>query len=113
MRAPVERALLAIVEPARAEPGCIEIHLCRALRDPATFFIQSAWAGEGEFEKHAELPHMTAFDNRLSSPTISVSYYFWPRIVDSELRIYERARAIPFSAMQFWGSGAIALGNSR
>src|SRR5258708_3265887 len=58
-------ALLAVVEPTRAEPGCLEIHLCRALRDPATFFIQSAWTDEGEFEEHAELPHMKAFLSRV------------------------------------------------
>jgi quinol monooxygenase YgiN len=53
---PLSEASLAIVEPTRAEPGCIEVHVCRALRDPATFFIQSAWADEEEFEEHAALP---------------------------------------------------------
>ena len=58
---PLSDALLALVEPTRAEPGCLEIHLCRAIRDAATFFIQSEWADEEAFEKHAALPHMTAF----------------------------------------------------
>ena len=57
----LSECLIAIVEPTRAERGCIEIHLARALRDPATFFIESAWTDEGEFEKHAELPHTQAF----------------------------------------------------
>jgi len=73
-------ALKAVVEPTRAEPGCIEIHLCGALRDPATFFIQSAWTGEGEFEKHAELPHTVAFLSRL------------PPLIDHELRVFRCAR---------------------
>lgn len=57
--------LLAALEPTRAERGCIEIHLCRALRDPATFFITSVWTDEEAFEKHAELPHTTAFLSRV------------------------------------------------
>ena len=55
------QALISIAEPTRAEPGCIEIHYYRALRDPATFFVQSAWINEEAFERHATLPHMTAF----------------------------------------------------
>ena len=58
---PLRQTLLAVVEPTRAEPGCLEIHLYGALRDPATFFIHSAWTNEQEFEKHGTLPHTTAF----------------------------------------------------
>ena len=56
----LSEALLANVEPTRAEPGCIDIHVFRALRDPATFFIHSAWKDEAEFDQHATLPHTTA-----------------------------------------------------
>jgi quinol monooxygenase YgiN len=57
----LNQTLLGIVGPTRAEPGCLEIHLYRALRDPATFFIHSAWVDDEAFEQHATLPHMTAF----------------------------------------------------
>jgi quinol monooxygenase YgiN len=50
---PLSDALLTLVEPTRAEPGCLRIHLCRAIRDAATLFIQSAWVDEEAFEKHA------------------------------------------------------------
>lgn len=53
--------LQAVVRPTSAEPGCIEIHLAQALRDPAIFFIQSTWTNEAEFDKHAELPHTKLF----------------------------------------------------
>ena len=72
--------LLAVVQPTSEEPGCIEIHLSRALRDPATFFIQSAWTDEGEFEKHAGLPHMQAFLSRV------------PEWIDHEVRAVRCAR---------------------
>ena len=67
-------SLLEVVEPTRAEAGCMEIHICSALRDPDTFFIQSAWTDEGEFDKHATLPHTQAFLARL------------PELIDHELR---------------------------
>jgi quinol monooxygenase YgiN len=78
----LSEALLAVVEPTRAEPGCIEIHVCRALRDPATFFIQSAWTDEGEFEKHAELPHTKSFLSRV------------PQLIDHEFRAVRCARLV-------------------
>jgi quinol monooxygenase YgiN len=74
------QALLAIVEPTRAEPGCIEIHLYRALHDTATFFIQSAWPNEDAFERHATLPHMTAFLSQV------------PQWIDHEVRAVRCAR---------------------
>ena len=77
---PLSEALLGIVESTRAEPGCIEIHVCRALRDPATFFIQSAWTGEEEFEQHVAMPHMTAFLSQV------------PQWIDHELRAVRCAR---------------------
>ena len=76
----LREALCTVVEATRAEPGCMEIHVCRALRGPATFFIQSAWADEAEFEKHATLPHTAAFLSRL------------PQLIDHELRAVRCAR---------------------
>jgi quinol monooxygenase YgiN len=57
----LEDALLSIVAPTRAEPGCLDANVFHALRDPATFFIHSSWMDENAFERHAGLPHMTTF----------------------------------------------------
>jgi hypothetical protein len=35
--------LILILEPTRAEPGCIRIHLYESTRDPLAFFIHSEW----------------------------------------------------------------------
>lgn len=78
----LSQALRAVVEPTRAEPGCMEIHVYRALRDPATFFIHSAWTNEEEFEIHATLPHTTAFLSRL------------PELIDHEARPVRCARLV-------------------
>ena len=53
--------LKSILEPTRAEPGCISIHLYEALRDPLVFYIHSEWVGEAAFDAHPKLPHMTRF----------------------------------------------------
>ena len=73
-------SLLEILEPTRAEPGCIEIHLYRALEDPATFFIHSSWREKEDFEKHAGLPHMKAFLSQV------------PEWIDHEVRAVRCAR---------------------
>jgi len=53
--------LKSILEPTRAEPGCIRIHLYEALRDPVVFYIHSEWVDEATFDAHPRLPHMTHF----------------------------------------------------
>lgn len=53
--------LILILEPTRAEPDCIRIHLYESTRDPLAFFIHSEWVDEAAFDTHAELPHMKRF----------------------------------------------------
>ena len=50
-----------LLEPTRAEPGCMRIHLYEALRDPLVFYIHSEWVDEAAFDAHRKLPHMTRF----------------------------------------------------
>jgi len=49
--------LTRVLEPTRAEPGCIRIRLYEATRSPLAFYIHSEWIDEQAFEAHAELPH--------------------------------------------------------
>src|SRR5262245_38984372 len=53
--------LLGVLEPTRAEPGCIRIHLYEATREPLVFYIHSEWVDAAAFDAHARLPHMTRF----------------------------------------------------
>jgi quinol monooxygenase YgiN len=54
-------ALLAVMEPARAEPGCIDIRAFESIREPGTFAIHSEWVDEAAFEIHSGLPHTVRF----------------------------------------------------
>ena len=53
--------LLRVVEPSRAEAGCIAIHVFESLREPFVFAIHSEWVDEEAFEVHARMPHTVRF----------------------------------------------------
>jgi quinol monooxygenase YgiN len=53
--------LVRVVEPSRAEDGCVAIHVFESLREPLVFAIHSEWADEAAFELHARLPHTVRF----------------------------------------------------
>jgi quinol monooxygenase YgiN len=53
--------LLRILEPTRAESGCLAIHAFEALREPTVFAIHSEWVDEAAFELHAQLQHTRQF----------------------------------------------------
>jgi len=53
--------LLRVVEPTRAEIGCLAIHVFESLREPSEFAIHSEWVDEAAFELHSRLPHTIRF----------------------------------------------------
>ncbi|MGA7413010.1 MAG: putative quinol monooxygenase [Bryobacteraceae bacterium] len=53
--------LLGVVEPSRAEAGCVALHVFESLREPPRFAIHSEWVDEAAFEHHAQLPHTVRF----------------------------------------------------
>jgi quinol monooxygenase YgiN len=61
----VQEAILDVLAPSRAEPGCLSIHAFRSLRDSQLFYIHSRWKDEAAFEVHAGLPHTVRFIERV------------------------------------------------
>jgi len=53
--------LARILEPTRAEPGCLRIHLYESTRAPLVFYIHSEWIDAAAFEAHVALPHTQRF----------------------------------------------------
>jgi quinol monooxygenase YgiN len=53
--------LLRVLEPSRAESGCLAIHVFESLREPLRFAIHSEWVDENAFEVYAQLPHTVRF----------------------------------------------------
>ena len=64
-----EAALIAAMQealpPSSQEPGCLNIHAFRSVRDPQLFFIHSKWVDEAAFDLHAQLPHTLRFIERV------------------------------------------------
>ncbi len=59
-----EKAFRDVVEPSRAEPGCLSVDAFRSLRDPRLFYVHSRWVDEAAFDLHAALPHTKRFTER-------------------------------------------------
>jgi quinol monooxygenase YgiN len=57
----VRDQLMRVLEPTRAEPGCLRIHVYESTRGPLTYFIHSEWMDEAAFDAHVELPHTQRF----------------------------------------------------
>lgn len=53
--------LLKVVEPTRAEQGCVAIRAFESLQEPFVFAIHSEWADEAAFALHARMPHTLRF----------------------------------------------------
>ena len=53
--------LLRVIEPTRAEAGCVAIHVFQSVQEPYRFAIHSTWVDEAAFDLHAKLPHTVRF----------------------------------------------------
>jgi quinol monooxygenase YgiN len=53
--------LLRVIEPSRAEAGCLSIRVFESLPAPVIFAIHSEWVDEAAFDLHAQLPHTLRF----------------------------------------------------
>lgn len=50
--------LRALVEPTRAEQGCLHYEMVRSQKDPAAFTFFEKWADEASLMAHAQAPHV-------------------------------------------------------
>ncbi|MFD6183075.1 putative quinol monooxygenase [Streptomyces goshikiensis] len=63
-REPLQRALAALVEPSRAEPGCFAYTLFELHDEPGTFYVRETWADREALDFHRATPHFQAFADR-------------------------------------------------
>jgi quinol monooxygenase YgiN len=61
----VRDAMLEVLAHTRKEPGCLDIHDYRSIRDPQLFYVHSRWKDEAAFETHARLAHTVRFLERV------------------------------------------------
>ena len=60
-----EAALREVVTLTQAEPGCVEVHGYRGVRNPRLYYLHSRWRDVEVFETHAKLPHTEKFLERV------------------------------------------------
>ena len=64
----VQDLLLKLLEPTRAEDGCIAYTLHQSQNDSKLFMLFQTWASEAHLERHSETPHSAGF--RRVAPTV-------------------------------------------
>ena len=62
----VEAALRGLVEPTRAEPGCIHYELLRNITDPTDFTYIQEWESGEAFEAHLDTEHTKKIARKLT-----------------------------------------------
>src|ERR1700691_5179447 len=70
--------LLSVIEPVRAEEGCIQYDLHVSTKDPASFVFYENWKDADALKSHAGSAHMKAFGAKamelLSAPGRVLTY---------------------------------------
>ena len=57
----LRKEMLAIIQPTRAEPGCVEFHLYEETNASGTLFVHSLWKDDAAVDAHLQFPHMKRF----------------------------------------------------
>ena len=54
----VKRALVGMIDPTRAEEGCVTYELLQNADDPTDFTFVEEWASKADLDRHAESEHI-------------------------------------------------------
>ncbi len=57
----VRDELMALIQPTRNEPACINYDLHRSNADPDLFMFHENWQSKEDLDAHLETPHLNAF----------------------------------------------------
>ena len=72
MEETVREAILALVGPTRAEPGCINYDLHQSGDDPSLFMLYENWISKKDLDEHLAMPYLKDFlgkaDDILAKP---------------------------------------------
>ncbi len=67
----LDEALRSLVEPTRAEQGCINYDLHRSHEDPGLFIFYENWESRPLWEAHMKSPHLLEFGEKQGALTES------------------------------------------
>jgi quinol monooxygenase YgiN len=61
----VRRILLSLLEPSRAEPGCLKYELLQNADDPTDFTFVETFASDDALKEHAAAPYIAGLASKL------------------------------------------------
>ena len=61
MEASLKETLLGLIQPSRADEGCIRYDLHEDPENPALFMFHEIWTGKEALDKHLGTPHLQEF----------------------------------------------------
>jgi quinol monooxygenase YgiN len=54
----LEELLKSLIEPTRAESGCIDYTMHRDLEEPGAYYFYDNWRSQEDLDAHFETPHI-------------------------------------------------------
>ena len=54
----LEEVLKSLIEPTRAESGCIDYTMHRDLEEPGVYYFYDNWRSQEDLDAHFEMPYM-------------------------------------------------------
>ncbi len=61
----LKKELVELLEPSRADEGCINYDLHQGIEDPGLFIFYENWQSRELLKKHSVNPHLVAFRERV------------------------------------------------
>lgn len=62
----VKEALLKLIAPTHAEPGCVDYVLHVSMENPGQFLFYENWKCQNDLDAHLQKPHLQEFDAKAS-----------------------------------------------
>ncbi|GBC60582.1 antibiotic biosynthesis monooxygenase [Desulfonema ishimotonii] len=60
----LKQELLGLIEPSRADEGCLKYHLHQDQADPTVFVFYENWESKELLDAHLAQPHLKAFGEK-------------------------------------------------
>lgn len=79
-----KQAALAIVEPSRAEDGCINYDMHQVIDDPTIFVWHETWANKTTLEAHGNSEHFKVFSEKVKDITDEPLQLTFTKMVSSK-----------------------------
>lgn len=78
--AEAKRELMAIADPIRGNPDCLEYHVHQDRREPESFVFYEIWVSEEAFEAHLDRRYMDHYKTRVDDLFESRNWHYMQEV---------------------------------